>query len=116
MKRAQPKRDWTAAREKVDEASCCRVCGVPSNLQAAHIDGRKYDKPRGTTKILFVDPDRIVPLCGDCHREYDAHELDLLPYLTTTEQVAVVRAMGGIEIARNRVCGNAVRRQFEGAA
>ena len=53
----------------------------------------------------MVDPASIVPLCRDCHRAYDAHQLDLLPYLSVAEQCAAVRGAGGIEAARRRITG-----------
>lgn len=123
MKRSQPLRDWSAAREKVEREGHCRVmndpvtcvprsgedkCGWP--LEAAHIVGREHDKKQfgmdwdlvtGQT-IWHVDPDRIVPLCLKHHRMYDRHELDLLPYLTVEEQAQAVLDAGGIELARRR--------------
>jgi hypothetical protein len=125
MKRSQPKRDWTDARAKVEREGSCRVwrgllgCdgGGQRNLEAAHIIGRKADRfpalghigwtPREPWVIdeWPVDPLRIVPLCQKHHRAYDAHELDLLPYLTVEEQAQAVLDAGGIELARNRICG-----------
>jgi len=88
------RRDWTKARAKVDSEAECRVCERGDGLQAAHVIGRKYDPPTGK-----VDPLDIVPLCVECHMAYDAHRLDLLPYLTYPEQgqaashVGLVRAL-----------------------
>lgn len=85
-------RDWTAARVKVTTEGACRVCGSRSRLEAAHIIGRSHDSSR------IVNPLDVVPLCGDqCHRAYDAHDLDLLPYLSLAEQA---RAVGHVGIIR----------------
>lgn len=97
MKRSQPKRDWTAAREKVESEGYCRSCGRPADiysLHAAHIVGREHDAPwpNPEAKTLYVQPLRIVPLCGfpypsyGCHQRYDEHKLDILPKLTADEK------------------------------
>lgn len=99
MRRSQPRRDWGAARRKVEREGCCRACGyVSETLQAAHIVGRehdkaKYDSAKGVyLKTLWVSPYRIVPLCPACHGRYDPHtrgldeRLDLLPFLTDAEK------------------------------
>lgn len=112
----QPRRDWTEAREKVEREGRCRVCGQSApKLEAAHVIGREHDEPKVPGgKTLWVNPDRIVPLCGslnppwgdqDCHVEYDAHRLDLLPVLTLDEQLQAVRDAGGIALALRRVSG-----------
>lgn len=114
MKRSQPRRDFSDARNKVEEEGKCRVCGIPDgsyidghlvHLEAAHVIGRKHDEvivgPRGG-EILTVKPESIIPLCGDCHRQYDSRRLDLLAYLTLPEQVEAVRAAGGIFAANER--------------
>jgi hypothetical protein len=49
-----------------------------------------------------MSADNIVPLCRECHVEYDQHRLDLLPALTLPEQVAAVRQAGGIALAYRR--------------
>lgn len=91
-------------RAKVEAEGCCRVCGAPAvQCDAAHV----WDRALGARG--FDDPDLIVPLCSlirggtGCHDAYDRHELDLRPYLTVDEQVAVVRAAGSIELARRRL-------------
>jgi hypothetical protein len=118
LRRTQPKRDWSDARAKVEEEGCCRVCGSGTNVEAAHITGRKHDEPLLGSQTLYVHPNRIVPLCGDyigdewrhgCHGRYDAHELDLLSYLTTAEQAQAVQDAGSIESARARLCPSAYR-------
>lgn len=85
-----------AARGKVEREGRCRVCGLgPSHrLDAAHL------VPRSLTRQGFDQEDLIVPLCSSakgvrsgCHQAYDAHRLDLLPFLTVEEEVAVVRLL-----------------------
>lgn len=121
MKRSQPRRDWSEARSKVEREGRCRVCGdvgtAIAYLEAAHVIGREHDNkaigfgPKEDRSMLWVSPLRIVPLCrhmqGGCHPKYDAHELDLLPYLTVEEQAQAVLDAGSIELARNRICGRA---------
>lgn len=103
----RPKRDWTAARQKVDTEGHCRVCRRPRGLEAAHIVGREsdYDPPlRGLQKWQggVVAPDRVVPLCGPatdvttCHGKQHAKRLDLLAYLNLLEQLQAVADAGGI--------------------
>lgn len=117
-KRSEPKRIWDDARAKVDLEGRCRVCGREGALEAAHIMGRKHDEPAHSgTRDLYVNPLRIVPLCGTrdlnfgvgCHHFFDAHELDLLPYLAIEEQVKAVEDAGGIEPARKRLAPSAYR-------
>jgi len=93
-------------RQKVEEEGQCRVCGAPAAVcDAAHL----WDRSLGVSG--FDNADLIVPLCSrikggeGCHDEYDAHRLDLRPYVTVDESVAVVRAARSIERARNRLAG-----------
>lgn len=107
------RRDWSDARRKVDDEGRCRLCsatGLP--LEAAHILGRRYDRPRvegSTTKTLYVRPSSIVPLCGStpdregCHSRYDSGEVSILAVLTLEEQLRAVEDAGGIELARRRI-------------
>ena len=89
----RPRRDWTEARGKVETEARCRVCKrTDRGLEAAHVMGRKYDPRDGR-----VEPDDVVPLCRDCHVEFDLRRLDLLPYLTIAEQA---RAVSHVGIAR----------------
>jgi len=116
LKRSQPTRDWTAAVLKVESEGKCRVCGSGSNVEAAHVMGRKHDEPvHPGSSVLYVDPNRIVPLCGPFpdghHGEYDHKRLDLLSYLTLEEQVQAVADAGGIELARKRLCPSAYREE-----
>ena len=119
---SQPKRNWDAAHEKaMDEGGRCRVCRAQGTTQLAHVIGRAHDKdtplfPENGWKPYDVHPDRVVPLCGpvpsstSCHGRYDAHRLDLLPYLTTSEVLQAVAdcssvGSNGLEQARQRITG-----------
>lgn len=100
------RRDWTAARAKVDSERCCRVCESRERVQAAHTIGRTHDSPGAELvdgkirSTLFVDPDDVVPLCERHHQAYDKRELDLLPFLTHVEQAAAVSHVGIISALR----------------
>jgi hypothetical protein len=114
-----PRRNWNDARHKVELEGACRVCvhhgQTPvrrPRLEAAHIVGQKYDKPHPIPSPrelergeLYVRADEIVPLCQKHHREYDAHQLDLLPYLHRNEQVRAVEHLG-IAGAYRRLTGS----------
>ena len=102
------RRDWKEARAKVEDEGECRSCGVldgeryfgniglvVARLEAAHL----WPRSRGGLQ----EPDGIVPLCGECHRLFDSHRLDLLSVLRPVEQTELVRQAGGIETARIRV-------------
>ena len=92
------RRDWKEARAKVEyESGRCRVCFAP-NADAAHVIPRSLAPGVGNN----MSADNIVPLCRECHVEYDQHRLDLLPYLGMAEQVAAVRQAGGIALAYRR--------------
>jgi hypothetical protein len=98
-------------QETVDAA----LCDGP--LEAAHIIGRDRDGvpplvlgQRDFWKPNLVVPNRIVPLCRKHHRAYDAHELDLLGYLTAEEEAQAVLDAGSIESARRRLCPSEYRR------
>lgn len=97
------RRNWTQARAKVDQELECRVCRSGDGIQAAHVMGRKYDRPDGV-----VLADDIVPLCPNCHMEYDGRGLDLLPYLNYREQAAAVQHVGIVR-ALNRISGKRER-------
>jgi hypothetical protein len=115
-KRSEPKRDWTLAlAKKEEEGDICRVCGA-SGTECAHILGRKFDQPISPgSRTLLVLPDRIVPLCASrhledgtawegCHARYDDHQLDLLPFLTASEQAQAVLDAGSMGQALKRIC------------
>ncbi|HEV7769132.1 MAG TPA: HNH endonuclease signature motif containing protein [Solirubrobacterales bacterium] len=104
---SQPKRDWSDANGKRDYG--CRVCGR-YEVELAHTIGRKHDQPKTPgSKTRYVHPDSVVPLCPSIHRAYDAHQFDLLGYLTTAEQAKAVEQAGGIESARRRLYPSAYR-------
>lgn len=84
------------AVEKVIEEGHCRLC-TATDIETAHL----WPQKRGARG--YNDPDLCVPLCRHHHGQLDRHELELLPYLTLEEQVALVRAAGGIMLALNRV-------------
>ena len=93
------RRNWKEARQKVErEGFRCRVCRSSFQVEAAHVIPRSLAPGVGTN----MGADNIVPLCRDCHIEYDQHRLDLLPALTLPEQVAAVRQAGGIALAYRR--------------
>lgn len=101
------KRDWTDALTKRDLEGC-RLAGHPLHacegmVEAAHTIGRRYDSERvmggdmdsrSHPWLIWVDPDGIVPLCQPAHREYDSYRLDILPYLTFSEQAYAVSKVG----------------------
>lgn len=96
------KRDWAAAREKCDREGRCRACGRP-NPEAAHLWPRSMGGGQ--------DPDLILPLCRGCHELFDAHRLEVLGLLSLDEQLALVRAAKGIELARQRAVPNQSHRR-----
>ncbi len=117
MGSAGKRRHWDAAIEKVEKEAYCRVCWATEYLDAAHTYSRKDQDTevtgsRGGTHV-YVNPDSVVPLCNGfangCHGLYDGRELDLLPYLSGEEQYDAVRAAGGIEMARKRLCPSEYR-------
>lgn len=101
--------------------SCCDnggrfyIEGGPTGVRVSDVcpvcNGSGVD-PSG---MLWVNPHDTVPLCGPatdagtCHNAYDSHKLDLLPYLTLQEQLAAVKAAGGLELARTRLAPLAYR-------
>ena len=107
------RRDWKDARAKIEREGRCRVCGHSRDVETAHVISRERDPvlvgPNGG-EYRYVHPDSVVPLCGGFSEEnhhglYDAHALDLLPYLTQDEQERAVEDAGGIIAALNRVTG-----------
>jgi 5-methylcytosine-specific restriction endonuclease McrA len=90
------RRDWRAAREKVDREGCCRACGVAGHLEAAHVIGRRHDYDIGSAneRNILVLPERIVPLCRRCHEKDHRGELEWLPILSRAEQVQAVADVG----------------------
>ena len=93
------RRDWKAARAKVEADNECRVCG-PWGVEEAHTIGRKHDPANG--KVRPVD---VVGLCPEHHRLYDARKFNLLPYLTYEEQAAAVEHVGIVRALRRLTSG-----------
>lgn len=94
------RRDWSLVLEKRRRAAAspCPVCGGGFGcLQAAHTIGRARDRDG------VVQPDEIVFLCEPCHREYDAHRLDIWGVLSPQERQAAVLAAGGAGHALRRL-------------
>src|SRR4051812_4037843 len=98
LRRASGSRDWTDPRAKVEQEGCCRVCGSPTAVEAAHLIARSQTQPGAGEHPL-----NIVPLCRRCHRAYDMRRLDLLPYLSVAEQAKAVELASGIVAALRRV-------------
>lgn len=117
------RRDWQAARTKVDAERCCRCCGSVMRVEAAHTLGREHDEApplRGGDdwryrRPTIVHPDRIIPLCGPatdtttCHGKQHAGRLDVLRLLTLDEQLQAVADAGSIEAARVRLIPRRLR-------
>ncbi len=112
------RRDWSDARQKIEDSGpSCRLCSIAGvKIDAAHVMGRRYDRPRvegSSTKVRYVHPDSVIPLCADqivegkvrrgCHSKYDAGEVSILAVLTLEEQIRAVEEAGGIELARRTI-------------
>lgn len=100
-KKKRNQRDWSAAKEKVEQEGICRNCRTNRLLTPAHLIHRGMGGN--------MEADNIIPLCIQCHAAYDKHELDILKLLTVDEQIAMVRCAGGIENARIRACPSQYR-------
>ena len=85
------RRDWTAARAKVDAEGQCRICGSTQSVEAAHIIPRSLNGSKAN-----MEPDGIVPCCRSCHTRVDAHQIPLSPHLSTNEQAHAVKMAGSI--------------------
>lgn len=118
---ADPERDWSDARAKIEAEGRCRVCGrddadlralgrpAHERVEAAHVIGRAYDGPHPDGRPgRWVNPDDVVPLCTEDHRDYDAHRLNLAPYLKPVEYVRATRLVGHGP-AERRIMGAAWR-------
>jgi 5-methylcytosine-specific restriction endonuclease McrA len=99
-------RDWGAFRAKVHEEGRCRIGGaLHGPPDAAHIIQRSR-----IPGDAAMDPLNCVPLCRDCHRDYDERRLDLLPALRPAEQAYAVQLVGliaALERLTNRRWGPA---------
>jgi len=96
------KRDWRAARAKVDTEGSCRACGTGPPLESAHIVPRS----RLRADEGAEDPLNVIPLCPQHHLLHHAGHLELLPLLTLPEQ-GYVAGLVGIEEARRRTTRDA---------
>ncbi len=80
----------------------CVVCGEWP-VELAHVTGRIHDRPRKAgSQTVYVEPESVVPLCPPHHKEYDAHQLDLVQHLETPEQIRAVQDLGGLVSALRR--------------
>lgn len=87
------KRDWESAHSKI-AGEVCRICHQ-GPVDPAHIIPRSRVRPG-----IGENQDNIVPLCRFHHDLYDNGDLDLLPYLTRTEQATAVFLVGLAEAHR----------------
>ena len=107
MKRRTLERYWSDARVKVDREGRCRLCPEVYGLQFAHTIARTHDERvelEDGSIAIYVDPDDGVPLCPQCHADYDARRVSVLEVLTHDEQAAAV-AHVGIVRAMHRLTG-----------
>jgi hypothetical protein len=96
-RRPHIERYWTGALEKVRREGRCRLCPEVFGLQAAHTLARKYDEAvelEDGTFAIFVDPDDVIPLCVQCHHDYDMRRVSILEVLSLREQAAAVSHVG----------------------
>ena len=107
------RRDWRAAREKVDREGTCRACGVAGPLEAAHVIGRSHDITDHEREILVV-PERIVPLAAAAIELQHRNELEMVPLLSRAEQVQAVADVG-LEGAMQRLSPGYNPRRIPGA-
>jgi hypothetical protein len=85
-------------------------------MDCAHILGRSYDRSchdygraeLGDVDLLYVHPDSVVPLCRQCHRDYDGdvggHRLSLAGRLSLAEESWCARRVG-LERTLRRIRG-----------
>lgn len=106
------RRDWTAARAKVEAQSHCRSCGTTAPLDAAHIISRSIKGHDNQSA------DNILPLCRSCHEAQHRGELKLIAsgLLTTEEQAAAVLAAGSIHRAVELIDGRGASKELGEAA
>jgi hypothetical protein len=69
-----------------ETGNACIVCWRSPTDRAHLIDRSLAPDPHG-------DPARVVFLCREHHEAYDAHELDLLPYLEKRHRHELARAV-----------------------
>lgn len=108
MRRRPVERWWGDARAKVEREGRCRLCPEVAGLQFAHTIARTHDQRvelEDGSIAIYVDPDDGVPLCRQCHYDYDMRRVSLLEVLTLNEQAAAV-AHVGILRALHRLSGH----------
>ena len=84
------KRD-TYAMSKVPKIRCQVLDCHGSDLHRHHIVNRSISQ--------CDDPENIVVLCGEHHRQVHKHELDLGPILTPSQSAKAVLLMGTVHRA-----------------
>lgn len=84
----------------IEIGAACIVCWRPGTDRAHLIDRSLAPDPKG-------DPLRTVRLCRQHHDEYDAHALDLLPYLEPRHRAELAKAVEvhGLVSTLERVTG-----------
>lgn len=89
---------------QIQTGSACIVCWRTPTDRAHVIDRSLAPDPYG-------DPRRVVFLCREHHDAYDAHTLDLLPYLEPHHRTELARAVElvGLVTTIERVTGMAWR-------
>jgi hypothetical protein len=100
-------RYWDGAREKVRREGRCRLCPEVYGLQFAHTIGRVHDEKvqlEDGTFAIFVDPFDGIPLCPQCHQDYDHRRVSILEVMTLEEQAAAVSHIGLVR-ALHRLSG-----------
>lgn len=96
-RRPHIERYWDGALEKIRREGRCRLCPEVYDLEAAHTIARKYDEAaelEDGTWAVFVDPNDVIPLCKQCHHDYDHRKVSVLEVLTYAEQAAAVSHVG----------------------
>lgn len=90
------RRDWRAAREKLEAEGHCRFCGTTHGLTCAHIIPRSRIGAMGGAE----DSRNIIPLCQRDHTLQHAGRLELLPLMTLEEQSYAAWLVGIAEAYR----------------
>jgi hypothetical protein len=99
-------RNWSDVNAERPRVLGCQVCAASPPWEAAHTVGRARDPRSGRVRL-----EDIAFLCRPCHRAYDAHELDLYPFLRPDQRKAAVQAAGGAGMALRRLSGPLWRSQ-----
>jgi len=114
--------DWDLANwEK--RTGKCRVCGAEDRkIELAHVVGVRCDTREAVeeerlfrgkvqpVRVAYINPDRVVPLCGPqvntgtCHYRLDlGHDLELWDHLTDREKRQAVKDAGSLGQALHRL-------------